>query len=221
MNDKMKTQESAASVLYCLPRELRNRVYTFCVQGSYDDEVIIRRASYSTNAIALFTRECVGPQSYRWIEDPTMAFISTCKLGEEMAREMLETYYWIRTFKFSHRDQSLITPFLSIDHFGLGLSPACYVRRLQIQLLPGPLISPHSNNSLQSKEVETSKAIESLGVMLSTRTAIVINVEVCEELNGSSLVNSTGFSTKLTQAVHSLREKGLRVVIEYSRSWDG
>ena len=46
-----------------------------------------------------------------------------------MARELLECYYWTRTFKFAHHELCLLKPFLETDGFGLGMIPAHYARR--------------------------------------------------------------------------------------------
>ncbi|KAF2826655.1 hypothetical protein CC86DRAFT_259539, partial [Ophiobolus disseminans] len=160
----------AANILCQLPRELRNRIHTFCVQGSYDNNVIVRRASRSESVFALLTRQCLCHHSYRWVEDPTQLIISAQVLGQELGREMVEAYYWTRTFKFTHRELSLLAPFLSTDRFGLGMIPACYARRIQIQFQPGIAVV--------SEEKQYLQALEILGAMLTARTEVIIDIEL-------------------------------------------
>jgi hypothetical protein len=73
----------ASGIYTRLPRELRNRIYAFCAQGSYDNEVIIRRSPRRTHPFAFFVRECNGHHSYQWVEDPMVAFLSSRELGKD------------------------------------------------------------------------------------------------------------------------------------------
>ena len=216
-NRMPKARRLAAEILYHLPRELRNRIYTFCVQGSYDNEVIVRRAADSKGALALLTRQCSGQHSYRWVEDPTPSIVSAQHLGRKVAQEMLEAYYWTRTFKFTHRDLSIVTLFLATDQFGFGMTPHCYARRLHIQFQPGVLALPEEKRCLQG--------IEHLGAMLTTRTEVAIDIEVPERQDDFDHLQTyepaEEWSLRVAQAVYGLREQGLRVEMLYRRTWTG
>ena len=208
-----------------LPRELRNRIYSFCVQGSYNNEVIVRRAAYSEKAIALLTREYLGQHSYRWVGDPINSLISAQNLGYDVAQEMLESYYWTRTFKVSHRELSSIAPFLKTDRFGLGIVPAYYVRRLCIQIQPGAFGLACLPEARHSEEERCLQVIENLGDMLTVRTEVVIDVNLAESFldniaqSWSSV--ETDILSRITGVVNVLQERGLRVRMTCNRIWDG
>jgi hypothetical protein len=221
---RTKKSEELFELLYQLPRELRNRVYTFCVQGLYDDEVIVRRSATVHGATALLVRECTGRHSYRWIEDPIDSIINALDVEHDyIAREMIEAYYWTRIFKVSSRELSLIGPFLETDKFGLGMTPACYARRLQIQI--------HADDCAQARRSKAGRAeyetnlqiIGALGAVLSTRTEVIIDVGLLgDERNDGdnlqNLVEAGKILDQFMQAVELLRDSGVRIAISYTPS---
>jgi hypothetical protein len=209
-----------------LPRELRNHVYKFCIEGSYDNEVIVRRAANANDAIVLLIRERSYQQSYCWIEDPISSSVSAQNLGLDAAREMLESYYWTRTFKFSGRDLSLLAPFLKTDKFGLGMIPASYARRLHIQLQPYIWTQLRLPEARKIEEERCVRTIEAVGLMLTSRTEITIDIDLAEGLKDD--MESLAWTERaeksllrISQVVKSLKDRGLRVNIIYSRTWDG
>jgi hypothetical protein len=220
-----KTKDLAQE-LYCqLPRELRNRVYSFCVEGAYDNEVIVRRAAESGSFLTLLIRERFGHQSYRWIEDPIVSTMNAQSLGLDAAREMIESYYWTRTFKFSDRELYLLGQFLQTDQFGLGVMPASYARRLKLHVQPYLWAQLRSAEARKAEEDRCMWAIESLGTMLTTRTEITIDIDLAEGLRDD--MRCSGFTgradrilRKIAQGIEGLREKGLRVNITYCQTWD-
>jgi hypothetical protein len=146
-------------------------------------------------------------------------------LGLDAAREMIERYYWTRTFKFSDRELYLLGQFLQSDQFGLGVMPGSYARRLKIHVQPYVWAQLRSPEARKSEEDRYLWAIESLGAMITTRTEITINIDLAEGLKDD--MRCSGFTgradrilRKIAQAVDGLRERGLRVDVTYSRTWD-
>jgi hypothetical protein len=205
-----------------LPRELRNRIYAFCIEGCYDNEVIVRRtASGKTHRFAHLIRQSCGQYSYQWIEDPTTAYLDAQVLGDEVAREMLECYYWTRTFKFAHHELCLLRPFIETDAFGLAMTPAHYARRLQVQIQPLVFAFLLPDKRL-FEERTYCKAIEALAAIQTDRTEVLIEVDLAQ----GSLVDAdyerfsddaAHFMLRIRRVVESLEARGLRVKLESTR----
>lgn len=203
--------------MYRLPRELRERVYMFCVRGVYDDEVIIRCPITAMDTISLLVREHAGQHSYRWIEDPIQSILDVPALAVEVARELLEAYYWTRTFKFSHREVTMVERFLTTDRYGLGMIPADYVRRLHLSVRT-------ALRGRQVEENETLRAIESFGALLTIRTEVEIHVGFGEDFRVESetsgmLEENESMWSRVSKVVEGLRSKGLRIKSSCSQAW--
>ena len=206
----------ASRVYSSLPRELRNRVYTFCVQGPYDNEVIIRRAAAVKYSFAHLVREPVGPHSYQWVEDPVASYLENERIGLHVAREMLESYYWTRTFKFSHHNLDLLGTFLDTDRFGLGVTPTQYARRVQLQIQPF---------TCEARQQKWLRAAEALSTLRSARLEIEVQIDLAHgAIDDSGFENVTDnvvrFLLEAVQTVNELKEKGLRVKITFCTTWD-
>jgi hypothetical protein len=204
----------ASGVYKRLPRELRNRIYTFCTQGSYDNEVIIRRSPNHTHPFALFVRECTGRHSYQWIEDPMAAFLCSRDLGKDIAREILESYYWTRTFKFAQRDLALFETFLSYDQMGLGITPAKYARRLHLQIQPFPCAMLGVPETGMFEAERCCRAIEALAIVQTVGTEVVVEIELAQgSMNDVILeqMREDGGLPQVLRAVNRVREIGLRI----------
>ncbi|KAH8732045.1 hypothetical protein GQ44DRAFT_642098 [Phaeosphaeriaceae sp. PMI808] len=207
-----------------LPRELRNIVYIFCVAGDYDNEVIVRRGGHAKGGIVHLVREYSGQHSYQWIEDPIISFMNTQNVGPEVTMEMLEVYYWSRTFKFSHHELPLIGPFLKIDTFGFGMKPACHMRRLHIQFQPECGAQSYQFRENVYGVQRCLEVIEILGATLTGRTEIVIDLNLAEGSQSDDDCSETSseiYQNLLTVglAISCLEEKGMRVKMMHSRSW--
>ncbi|KAH6878720.1 hypothetical protein BKA58DRAFT_377881 [Alternaria rosae] len=209
--------EDVASDIYTrLPRELRNRVYAFCVQGSYDNEVIVRRTAIGNGRrFAHLIRQACGQHSYQWIEDPTAAYMSAGSLGSEVARELLECYYWTRTFKFAHHELFLLKAFLETDGFGLGMIPAHYARRLHIQVRPLDFAFLLPEKRL-FEERRYCNIIEGLAIIKTARTEVVIEVDLAQGSLGDADYErfsneAAQFMLKIGSVVETLRRTGLRI----------
>lgn len=206
-------------MLAILPRELRNRIYAFCLQGAYDNEVIVRRAALGkTFRFTHLIREPCGQYSYQWIEDPISACLSKHSYDSGFAREMLECYYWTRTFKFAHHELCLLGPFLRTDDFGLGMIPAVYARRLQIEVQPllFAFLLPE-NRALE--EQRCCSALESLHSIQTSRTEIAIEVDLTQgTLSDADYEQfsdaASKFLSKIKSVVDGLKGRGLRVTLE-------
>jgi hypothetical protein len=201
-----------------LPRELRNRIYVFCLQGAYDNEVIVRRAALGqTYRFTHLIREPCGQYSYQWTEDPASACLSKKGWDFDLAREMLECYYWTRTFKFAHHELCLLRPFLQTDGFGFGMTPAVYARRLQIQIQP-LLFAFLLPDNRAFEEQQCCRAIEALQMIQTTRTEVVIEVDLAQaSLNDTDydqfLDAASKFTAEIRSMVDGLKKKGLRVTL--------
>jgi hypothetical protein len=204
----------ASGIYTRLPRELRNRIYAFCAQGSYDNEVIIRRSPRRTHPFAFFVRECNGHHSYQWVEDPMVAFLSSRELGKDIAREMLESYYWTRTFKFAYRDLALLETFLLYDQMGVGITPASYARHLHLQIQPFPCAMLGVPETGMFEEEKCCRAIEALTVVQTVGTKVVIEIELAQgSMNDIVLerMREDGALPQVLRTVNRVREMGLRI----------
>ncbi|RMZ67407.1 hypothetical protein GMOD_00001324 [Pyrenophora seminiperda CCB06] len=210
-------KEIAYDIYSRLPRELRNRIYTFCVEGSYDNDVIVRRTAIDhAHCFTYLTREPCGQYSYQWVEDPMSACLDGETLGGHVAREMLESYYWTRTFKFDHNELCLLGPFLQTDGFGLGIIPAHYVRRLRIQIRPldFAFLLPAQR---RFEEEQCYKAVESLTAIRTTRTNILVEFNVAQgslsDTDYKAFSNEAAkFTLKIRSLAESLKKQGLQVI---------
>lgn len=211
----------AAEVYARLPLELRNRVYTYCVQGLYDNEVIIRRSVHSRKAFDFLVRESSGPHLYMWVEDPTASYISAEHMTADTAREMLEAYYSTRVFKFSHRELDLLAPFLASDVFGLGRMPVLFARRLHIQLRPfAAAHRPPKHNAIERQKCH--QAIAALAAIRSARTEVVVQFDLAQDLpdnDGNFSPEDAEFLLILVRGIIALKEKGLRIEIVFGGTW--
>jgi hypothetical protein len=189
----------------------------FCVRGPYDNEVIVRRPAVTTDALSLLVRERAGQHSYRWIEDPIQSILDVPALGTEVARELLEAYYWTRTFKFSHREKSLVERFLKTDRYGLGMIPADYVRHLHLSCRIG----------IRGRDVEdneTLRTIEGFGGLLTIRTEVDIDVDFSQDYRVESDMSETlaeveSTCARISGVVERLSSKGLRIRTSCGQSW--
>jgi hypothetical protein len=142
-------------------------------------------------------------------------------LGDDVAREMLECYYWTRTFKFAHHELCLLRPFIETDAFGLGMIPAYYAGRLQVQIQPLVFAFLLPDKRL-FEEARCCKAIEALAAIQTARTEVIVEVDLAQ----GSLVDtdyelfSEGAAQlvlKVKLVIEGLKKKGLRVTLKKSQ----
>jgi hypothetical protein len=151
--------------------------------------------------------------------------ISQKTLGSEVSKELLESYYEIRTFKFSHREVPLLASFLKVDMFGLGMLPAFYARRIHIQLQHNIGSQPEFVEENPLEEERRLQALEAFGAALTIRTEVTIDVDLYDGSRGEafSWIMPETINDDLVQVVEivrRLRQRGLRVKMSRSRAWD-
>lgn len=129
MDDDCAVQDLSSAIYFRLPRELRNHIYAYCLEPFSDYDVIVRRSHGQQAAFTYLTRQRYGKHAYRWLEDPVHSLVSARNVRREVAKELLETYYWTRCFRFSHRELPTIASFLATDHCGLAVIPAASTLR--------------------------------------------------------------------------------------------
>jgi len=137
-------------------------------------------------------------------------------LGGDVARELLESYYWTRTFKFAHHELCLLGPFLRTDGFGLGIIPAHYARRLQIQIRPLDLafLLPAQR---RLEEERCCKAIEALAAIRTTRTDILVELDQGQgSLSDADYKRfsheAAQFTLRIQSIVATLKNQGLDII---------
>ncbi|KAF1918635.1 hypothetical protein BDU57DRAFT_116902 [Ampelomyces quisqualis] len=214
----------AMALYYHLPRELRNRVYTYCVQGIYDNEVIIRRPAHANGSTRFLVRDCTGPPSYRWIDDPINSIIKDPILGDLVAREMLEAYYWTRRFKLSHRELPILNKVLGEDTFGFGMTPACYLRHLHVQVHMGSAKYSKLSEVIGLEEEDSLRAIQDLAIVLTTRTEVTLDFSFLGHVDDNddyplSPANTERMLIKLGPVINMLKESQLRVAVTHEKLW--
>jgi hypothetical protein len=146
-----------------------------------------------------------------------VTYLSAGCLGSDVARELLECYYWTRTFKFAHHDLCLLKPFLETDGFGLGMIPAHYARRLHIQIQPLDFAFLLPDKRL-FEEQRYCKTIEALAIIKTARTEIIIEVDLAQGSLGDGdyerFSNEAAlFLLKIRDVIESLRRTGLRIAL--------
>lgn len=216
--------QSALSRYSSLPWELRHRIHTFCVQGSYDNEVVVRRGFGSRPS--LLVRQSTGSHSYRWTKDSISEQVAPNRIGVTAAQELLETYYRTRTFKFIHDDLGALRPFLEADTFGLAMRPAEHVRRLHLQIQPFQYARLRETNAKIQKEQTCHQALESLLNLHSPRTAIEIHADLAQgfcdnEEYDELLGDAAGFIFRITSLIDRLKKMGLNIEVSFEGRWDG
>lgn len=223
-----QSREIASAIYTRLPLEIRDRVYAFCIQeGSYDNEVIIRRSlAHKQHAFSFLVREPLGPHSYVWVEDPITATLRAKHMSTAVAREMLETYYWTRVFKFSHRELDLLAPFLRTDVFGLGRLPVIYARRLHLQIRPFAHAARRMRAHDAAEQQKCHQAIAALAAISTPRTEVIVQFDLEQDLLDRAVSDpfppeDERFLLKLMRDLIALKDRGLRIEIAFSGSWNG
>jgi hypothetical protein len=200
-------------------------VYTFCVQGIYDNEVIIRRPAYANGPIRFLVRDRTGPYSYRWIDDPIDSIIRCSILGDLVAREMLEAYYWTRRFRSAHRELPILNKVLEEDTFGFGMTLASYVRHLHVQVRLGRATYPALPELIGSEEEDNLRTIQNLATVLTTRTELTLDLSFLGDSDDND--GSTTWSTdtemvliKLAPTLDMLKDRQLRFAVTHGTLWN-
>ncbi|KAJ8111402.1 hypothetical protein OPT61_g5998 [Boeremia exigua] len=215
-------EQFVASMYSCLPWELRHHINTFCVQNSYDDEVIVRRGR--GDKPMLLVRQSVGTHSYHWTEDSTLQQLSPDRIGLQASREMLETYYGTRTFKFIQDELECVQSFLATDAFGLTLRPADHLRRLHLQVQPFAYARLEDPEMKLNKKQTCCRALESLDALRSPRTMIEVHVDLaewsCDEDESDMMLDdASSFMYLIIKTTEALQTSGVKIKLILEGSW--
>ncbi|KAH6642091.1 hypothetical protein C7974DRAFT_95093 [Boeremia exigua] len=217
-------REQLISRMYsCLPWELRHHIHTFCVQSSYDNEIIVRYGSKGKPM--LLVRRSVGPGPYQWTEDPIILQFGPDKIGPEASADLLTTYYGSRTFKFAHQELGCIQSFLETDSSGLGIRPADHLRHLHLQIQPFMCVQIEEPELRRSEEARCCRALESLTALRAPRTTIAVHVDLTqgvsfEEEFGELSDDAAAFVFRILEIVKNLRVTGLNIEVILEGAWD-
>lgn len=207
----------------CLPWELRDRIHTFCVQGPYDNEVIVRRSTSSKPT--LLVRQSISAQSYQWIEDPILRFLNPRRIGLNTAREVLGAYYRTRVFKFAHQDLESLQVFLESDSFCLGMQPADHVRRVHLQIEPAFYTQLQSSTSKEEEITRCCRNLWALAAIRTLRTTVIVHIGLAQAFSDDEeheqLVGDiTEFVFRTVEAIEAVRLKGVRIQLVFEGGWD-
>ncbi|KAF2632931.1 hypothetical protein BU25DRAFT_406224 [Macroventuria anomochaeta] len=221
---RLEQEQSALRMYSYLPWELRHHIHTFCVQGSYDNEVVVRHSTGSK--LALLVRQSIGTQSYQWAEDPILLQLGPDRIGMNAAREVLDTYYRTRTFKFVHEELGLLRSFLETDSFGLAIRPADHVRRLHLQIRPFKYTQLREPKWKDDEETRCLKALESLAGLQVPCTTVDIHIDLAQDFSDDEeyeelLDHAAGFVFRVMRLVDTLRMNGLKLELSFEGRWDG
>lgn len=151
------------------------------------------------------------------MEDPIASVIDAEQVGADVAREMLETYYWTRVFKFSQYESAVLGAFLTTDKFGLNLYPAEYARHLHLTLQPPKYVAtaPVKGPSDFNKCLAT---VEALTAVHAARLQVVFDMDLTD-----CVEDETDRAMPLLiveNMVKNLNARGLRAKIAYRNCWE-
>lgn len=206
-----------------LPWELRHHVHTFCVEGPYDNEIIVRRGR--RDEIRFLVRHYIGPESYGWVEDPTFAQLSPNRIGVDACREMLQAYYRIRTFKFSHDELECVRFMLEKDCLGLDMHPAEHIRHLDLQIQPFRIAQLREYGLRSKEEARYAQALRSLAVLQAPKTIVDIHIDMAEgwadDGEREEMFNdAASIVFQLVEHVNALKRGGLNIALLLEGRWD-
>ncbi|KAJ4984865.1 hypothetical protein SVAN01_09649 [Stagonosporopsis vannaccii] len=221
---KSKKKHSVTRTHLDLPWELRNRIHTFCVQGSYDNEVVVRRGSNAQPM--LLVRQPVDAHSYRWSEDPVFLQFSSENVGLLASREILETYYRTRVFKFVHEELGCVAPFIEKCSSDLSSRPTTHLRQLHLQIHPLKYTQLHEPESMRSEQEVYCQALKSLVALRHPRTVIGVYLNLAEGITEEQDVKKSFDSaakviSHVIGLIELLRTKGLNIRLTLEGRWDG
>lgn len=172
----------------------------------------------------MLVRQPVDTYSYRWSEDPIFLQLSPERLGPVAFKEILETYYRTRTFRFVHGELECVKAFLENEF--LVLRPADHVRRLHLQLQPFRYALTWELESMRNGQPSFHQTLESLAALRSPRTAIEVHVDLAQERpddeNFESLLGNAAILVfQVIELVEMLRRGGLKIALTLEGRWDG
>ena len=148
-------------------------------------------------------------------------------LDEAVSRELLEAYYWTRTFRFSHMDLALVHTFLHTDTHGWAVLPALCARRVQLQIQPFASVCVHTSGpkAISFDARSCTRATEAFAAIPSRRILVDVLVDVAQgsmqEAEYERCADEVSlFLLEVMRLVQSEKERGVRVKLAFSDTWD-
>ncbi|KAL6704395.1 hypothetical protein ACN47E_008247 [Coniothyrium glycines] len=208
-----------------LPREIRNRVYAYCTQGPFDNEVIVRRTNMTSHQLNLLVRKRSNPQAYHWVEDPFTSLLDGRNVETSSALEMVEAYFWTRTFKFDERQLECLGMFLTSDLFQLQMIPAHYVRNLHIQIRPLLFAMLNRVDDRRQKQQKCCNALMALARVQTSHPKVAIIIDLAPgSIDPATYMrcieDTDNFLSGIMRIIVKLKERGLRIELVVSTEWD-
>jgi hypothetical protein len=190
-----------------------------------DNEVIVRPATGSKHSIVLLIREQADSRAYQWTEDTFASLLDVEYLGRDCARELLEAYFWTRTFKFNDHRTGHLEAFLTSDLFGLQMNAADYVRDLQIQVRPLQYAMTECSEKRQHEQRKCCQTLEALATLRTTRTQVTVLIDWAQDSIEDArymhcMDDADRFLLEVMRIVGKLKERGLRVKVALSTTWN-
>lgn len=206
-----------------LPWELRHHINTLCVQGSYDNEVVVRQKG--KDQLSLLMRQPVDTHIYRWAEDPIFVQFSPERVGQAASREMLETYYGTRTFKFVHEELGCVAAFIEKCSCDLALNPTALLRRLHLQIQPFRYAQLRETELMRNEQEICCQALESLAALRHPRAAIGVHVDLAQGVSDEEefeelLEYAAIFMFRVVEVVERLKMRGLNIKVTLESRWN-
>ncbi|KAL5437282.1 hypothetical protein PMIN07_005612 [Paraphaeosphaeria minitans] len=226
-NKKHKSDETtdwqSTKAMHCgLPQELRDHINTFFVEGSYDNEVIVRQEN--GNKMAYYVRQPLSADSYQWMEDPFFAQLRAHCFGRRNTRDLLIEYYRTRTFKFAHRELGLVRAFLNIDELDLRARPLDHIRRLHLEFEPFLICSSRDKKRSDIGIGTFLATLEALAVAQTPRITTIIHIDLAQNLSSENLENSllgaASVILDIAATVTTLVAQGVKIEVVLEGGWN-
>ncbi|PSN70401.1 hypothetical protein BS50DRAFT_311916 [Corynespora cassiicola Philippines] len=210
--------------LSVLPRELRDNVYSYCIEGEVDNEIVIDRNSdeASTTAFVFLSRTLTESRSLGWAEKSVLDFMDPTQSNPQLSSEIAEAFYRSKIFKFTHDKLDLVEVFLTTDIFGHGTTSAASVRFMELQ------IQPYANLRLpidvEPKERERCRrGINSLALMQSRSGTVTFSIDLAHNNFNRCTAECYGLRyavNLISSTVGTLKTCGMRTTLSVTDRWD-
>lgn len=216
-------EQSVLSLYWILPWEIRQHIRTFFVEGTYDNEVMVRRKGRKN--ITFLVRHSTGPLLYDWIEDPTLTQLSPGRVGVNASKEILQEYYKTRIFKLGHSELECLPTLFETACFGLTIRPAEHIRRLHLQFQPFEYARLLDSKLITCENVRFHRALQSLAVLGLSKTIIEVHLVMPQDVlisrEGGEYINEVAALVfQLVQVVNTMRVTGVNIDLLIEGGWD-
>ena len=216
-------EQPVLNLYWILPWEIRQRICTFFVEGTYNNEVMVRRKGRGN--LSFLVRHSTGSLSYDWIEDPTLIQLSPDRVGVDISKEILQEYYKTRIFKVGHHELECIQTLLETACFGLTICPAEHIRRLHLQFQPFGSAQSLDSTLMARENRMLRQALRCLALLVSSRTIIEVHLVMPQDVfnseEGGVLIDDiAALVFRLVELVNTLRKTGVNINFLIEGGWD-